>query len=39
MNEDNPYAPPSIDLKGIDDILPDAGLADRGTRFVAASRR
>jgi uncharacterized RDD family membrane protein YckC len=36
MSEDNPYAPPSIDLNGIDDILPDAGLAGRWTRFVAA---
>ena len=36
MSEDNPYAPPKIDLTGIDDVLPDAGLADRGTRFVAA---
>jgi uncharacterized RDD family membrane protein YckC len=36
MSEDNPYAPPKIDLTGFDDILPDAGLAGRWTRFVAS---
>jgi uncharacterized RDD family membrane protein YckC len=36
MNEDNPYAPPKIDLAGIDDAPPNAGLADRGTRFLSA---
>jgi uncharacterized RDD family membrane protein YckC len=36
MNEDNPYAPPTTDLTGFEDILADSGLADRGTRFVAA---